>query len=287
MNKNININITVTVKRLVLIFISSLISAIGVNMFFAPHKLLSSGVGGIGLIVQYLTNIPSGYIVILINLPLFILCFKEMDRQFTILTVIGTITQAVLLIVTKNISHYFYVKDFLLSCIYGGVLYGIAAGLILSFHSSFGGIEIISVILRKKYDYDVGIVNFCINVVILSIGSAFFGIETGLYTIMSIYIGSYVIDKVIKGFDRKKLLFIITNKEMEITVNIKKELKRYSTFLDAESAHTGKKYKIIYCVVPLGQVPKVKHIVNTIDPHAFISILDTSEVQGKGFKNVI
>lgn len=282
-----NKDVSLVVKRVAFIILSSFISAIGVNMFFTPHKLLSSGASGIALIVQYLTNIPSGYVVILINLPLFILCYKETDKQFTILTVIGTITQAVLLIFTKDISHYFYIKDLLLSCIYGGVFYGIAAGLILSSHGSFGGIEIISVILRKKYDYDIGIVNFGINMVILAVGSAFFGLEIGLYTLMSIYIGSYVIDKVIKGFDRKKLLFIITDKEIEITVNIKNELKRYSTFLYAESAHTSKQFKVIYCVVPLGQVPKIKHIVNSTDPHAFISILDTSEVQGKGFKNVI
>ena len=274
------------IKRLVIILLGSFISAIAVNMFFIPFKLLSGGIGGISLIIQYLSGIPAGYFIILLNIPLFILSIKEVDKQFTALTIFGTIAQSIFLILTKNVSNYFHLKDILLSGIYGGVLQGIAMGIIFSNHGSLAGADIISVIMRKKYDYDVGKINLVINLVIISIGSAFFGLEKGLYTLISMYIVSYVIDKAIKGFDRKKLLFIITEKEEEINERIKTELNRSSTLFYAEGYYTKQQIKVIYCVVSLTQVPKLKHIVNSIDPRAFVSILDASEVQGKGFKSI-
>lgn len=274
------------IKRLMLILLGSFMSAIAVNMFFIPFKLLSGGIGGIAIIIQYLSGIPAGYFVILLNIPLFIVSIKEVDKQFTVLTIFATLAQSIFLIITKNISNYFHLKDILLSCIYGGVLQGIAVGIVFSNHGSLAGADIISVIMRKKYDYDVGKINLAINLVIISIGSAFFGFEKGLYTLISMYIVSYAIDKVVKGFDRKKLLFIITEKEEEINERIKTELNRSSTLFYAEGYYTKQQIKVIYCVVSLAQVPKLKHIVNTIDPRAFISILDTAEVQGKGFKNI-
>lgn len=274
-------------KRLFLIISSSLISAIGVNAFFVPHELLSGGVGGIALIIQYLTKIPAGYSIMFINIPLFIFSIKKIDKEFTILTIIGTFAQSMFLIITKNISDYFYVKDILLSCIYGGVLNGLAVGIIFSNHGSLGGADIISLYMRKKHDIDIGVMTFGINFIIITIGSVFFGLDIGLYTLISIYVVSFVIDKVINGFNRKKLLFIVSEKEEGITRKIKEELNRSSTMIFAEGAYTKHNIKIIYCVVPLAQVPKVKHIVDLIDPYALVSILDTSEVQGKGFKNFL
>lgn len=279
-------NKIVIIRRLVLILIGSFISAIAVNMFFIPFKLLSGGIGGIALVIQYLSGIPAGYFIILLNIPLFIVSIKEVDKQFTILTIFGTIAQSVFLILTKNISNYFYLKDILLSSIYGGLLQGAAVGLIFSNHGSLAGADIVSVIMRKKYDYDLGKISLAINLVIVSVGAAFFGIEKGLYTLISMYVISFVVDKAIKGFDRKKLLFIITDKEEEINERIRIELNRSSTLFYAEGYYTKQQIKVIYCVVSLTQVPKLKHIVNTIDSCAFISIIDAAEVQGKGFKNM-
>lgn len=275
----------VTIKSVFLILLGSFISAIAVNMFFIPFKLLSGGIGGISLIIQYLSGIPAGYFIILLNIPLFILSIKEIDKEFTILTILGTLAQSIFLILTRNVSSYFHLNDILLSGIYGGVLQGVAMGIIFGNHGSLAGSDIISVIMRKRYDYDVGKINFGINLVIICVGSVFFGLEKGLYTLMSMYIVSYTVDKAIKGFDRRKLMFIITDKDEEINEKIKIDLNRSSTLFYAEGYYTKKEIKVIYCIVSLSQVPKLKHIVNEIDPRAFMSILDAAEVHGKGFKN--
>lgn len=272
------------IRRIIIILIASFISAVGVNVFIAPHRLLAGGVGGIALMIQYFTKISAGYSILMINIPLFILSAKEVDMKFTYLTLVGTISQSVFLILTKNISSYFMVKDLMLSCFYGGAIHGLALGLIFSNHGSLGGADIISVILKKKYDLDIANFYLGINLVIVSIGGLFFGAETALYTLISIYIGSILMDRVIRGFNRKKLLFIITDKEELVVERIISELKRGCTFLYGEGAHSRCKKRVIYCVVSLVQLPKAKHIVESVDPSAFISILDTSEVVGRGFK---
>lgn len=275
------------IRRSFIIALASFVSSIGLNMFIIPHKLLSGGVSGIALIIQYLTNISAGIFIILINIPLFILSIKELDKEFTILTIVGTVCQSTFLIITRDISKAYYANDIILSCIYGGVLNGIALGTIFSNHGSLGGTDIISMILRRRFSFELGKVSFGINLLIVSVGSIFFGIERGLYTLISMYISSAVMDKVINGFDRKKMLFIITDKETEIIEYIKSELKRSSTLLYGLGTYTKSPKKIIYCVVSVSQLPKVKSIVENSDPFAFMSIIDTSEIQGKGFKKSI
>jgi uncharacterized membrane-anchored protein YitT (DUF2179 family) len=283
----LKLNPLLTTKRILIIAAASFISSVGLNMFIIPHKLLSGGVSGISLILQYLTGIHAGIFIILLNIPLFILSIKELDKEFTLLTIIGTLCQSLFLIVTKDASKLFYSEDLLLSCIYGGTLTGVALGIIFSNYGSLGGTDIISMILRRRFSLEIGKISFGINVVIVSIGAIFFGIERALYTLVSMYLISAVLDKVINGFDRKKMLLIVTDKEKEIINGIHQDLKRSSTLLYGMGTYTKKQKKLVYTVVSLSQVPKAKRIVEAADPYAFMSIIDTSEVQGKGFNKSI
>ncbi len=278
---------SLTIRRCIYITLSSFVSALAVNVFFVPHELLSGGIGGIALIIQYVTKIPAGYSIVFFNIPLFIFSMKKIDLEFTMLTIIGTIAQSIFLILTKDVSNYYYVKDILLSCIYGGVLQGAAVGIIISNHGSLGGSDIVCVYARKTHDIDIGEMTLAINIVIISIGAFLFGLDIALYTLMTMYVVSYFIDKVIKGFDRKKLLLIISDKNDEISKKIKEQLNRTSTFILAEGSYAKEDERIIYCIVSLGQVPKAKNIVDSVDSKAFLSIIDTSEVKGKGFKSVM
>lgn len=276
-----------TMKRILIIALASLLSSVGLNMFIVPHKLLSGGVSGIALIIQYLSNIPAGIIIILFNIPLFILSVKELDKEFTFLTIAGTVFQSIFLILTRDVSKIYFANDLILSCIYGGVLHGTALGVIFSNHGSLGGTDIISMIIRRRFSFEIGKISFGINLLIVLIGTLFFGIERGLYTLISMYLVSAVVDKVINGFDIKKMILIVTDKETEITEKIKSDLKRGSTLIYGVGTYTKAPKKIIYCVISLAQLPKLKSIVQNADSYAFVSIVDTSEIQGKGFKKSI
>lgn len=275
-------------KNIIPILLGSLMSSIAINMFIANANLLSGGVSGIALIIQYIFKIPSGYIFMLLNIPLLLISFKKLNIKFTLYTLIGTLSISIFLIITNPLKGILHLKDTLLFCIYGGVLNGLGLGIVFSNHGSTGGLDIISVIVKKKYEnFDIGAISFSVNIVIVSIGAVFFGLSSALYTLVSMYITSYVMDKVIKGFGKRKLILIITEKETEVSSSIMKNLGRGVTFLYGEGAYTKIQKKILYCAVSLSQLPQLKQLVREIDENAFISILDAAEVEGKGFPSVI
>ncbi|MFA9398274.1 MAG: YitT family protein [Clostridiaceae bacterium] len=273
-------------KNIFYILIGTLISSIGINLFIVKAHLLSGGVSGIALIIQYIFNISAGYSVILMNIPLIILSLIKINKKFTILTIVGTTSLSFFLILSSKLNTVISVNDPLLLCLYGGAINGIGMGIVFSNHGSTGGFDIISSLIRKKYNnFEIGKIIFFFNLFIVSLSAILFSLTTALYTLVSMYITAVFIDKVINGFNKKKLLFIVSKKEKEISSCILKDLKRGVTFIKGEGAYTGQDKNIIYCVVPLKQLPKVKMLIEEIDPNAFISILDASEIEGKGFAN--
>lgn len=263
------------------------VSAVGINAFIVPHRLLSGGVSGIAIIVQYLTRIPSGYLVITLNIPIFLYGMKELDFDFILFSALGVFLLSLFLILTRDINKTFFIKDILLSSIYGGVLNGIGLGIVLKNKGSMGGTDIVAVALKKKLGINISSIAFGINFFIVLAGSLINNIEAGLYTLISMFISSRVFEAILQGFDRKKMVMIITDKTEEISKHILNELGRGVTFLHGEGAYTGDNKKVIYCIITLNQLVKIKSIIFDIDPRAFVTIIDAAEVQGKGFKNTI
>lgn len=262
----------------------SLIGSVGINMFLSHAKLLSGGITGIALIFQYLFNIEAGVLVIVLNIPLFILSFIKLDKKFTIYSLTGMIVLSVSLILTHPVSKIVNINDKLLYCIYGGVINGIGYGLVFAHHGSTGGFDIVSMLIKKKYsNLDIGTIIFSINLFIVGISAVLFGLPVALYTLIAMYIQNFVLDHVVKGLGRKKLVFIISNKEDEIEQLILTRLKRGATVLYGEGAYTDEERKVLYCIIPLSQLPELKRIVTRLDDKAFLTIVDAAEVQGKGF----
>lgn len=268
------------------IIFGSFLGSIGVNMFLIHAKLLSGGVTGLALIFQYVFKIQAGYVILLANIPLFILSLKKLDKKFTIYSLVGTLSFSLSLILTQSISNILNINDNLLYCLYGGVINGIGFGLVFTHRGSTGGFDIVAMVIRKKYsNFNIGTISFAINLVIVSISAGIFGLPSALYTLIAMYITSFVMDKVVKGLHQTKSVFIITEKEEEVSKLILSNLNRGVTYLYGEGAYTKEEKKILYCIVPLSQLPELKNIVTTVDKKAFISISDASEVQGKGFRS--
>lgn len=118
--------------RIIFMMLGSFMYSVGVNMFIIPYKFLSGGVSGIAIIFQYFTGMPSGYFIVLINIPIFILGFKTIDREFGIFSFIGMIFMALSLIITKNIDKFYYLQDPLLSALCSGILTGVGAGMLFN-----------------------------------------------------------------------------------------------------------------------------------------------------------
>lgn len=272
------------ILRIIFVLLGSFLNSIAINSFIIPHKLLSGGVAGIAIVVQYIANIPSGYLILALNIPIFIYGMREVDRDFIIYSLIGTLSLSGFLVLTTGISKYLMVDDILLSCIFAGVIGGLGAGIVFRSRGSMGGVDIIAVAIKRKSGVNISTISLLINVIIVFIGLFINRIEIAMYTLITMYISSVVINRVIEGFDRKKLLFIVTEKEKEVSTMIMNELGRGVTYFYGEGAYTGERKNIIYCIVTLNQIIKVKKMVEDLDPTSLMSVIDVSEVQGKGFK---
>lgn len=270
-----------------IIFIGCVIASLGVNLFLVNAQLLSGGATGIALILQYLADVPSGITVFIINIPLFFVSYKMLNKRFTLYSAVGMISLSVSLMITKPLSHLVKVDDILLYCIYGGVLCGLGYGLVFLRNGSTGGTDIITMVVRKKYsNFEIGKLSFAINCIIVFIGALIFGLPKALYTLISMFVQGTIIDKVINGFNSKKLLLILTEKEQEIIEYVIKDMNRGVTSLIAEGEYTHELKKMLYIAVTSSQMIHLKNKLLRIDPKAFITIIDVSEVNGKGFYKI-
>ena len=272
-----------------IIFSGCIISSLGVNIFLSHAKLLSGGATGIGLLLEYTTGIPVGIVVLLINIPLLVISYKKFNKSFIIYTTIGMLCLSLSLIITRPLANLVALDnlDLLLYCIYGGVLCGVGYGLVFLRNGSTGGTDIITMLIRRKYsNFNIGGLGFSLNLIIIIIGAFTSGIPEALYTLISLFIQSIVLDKMLKGFSSKKLLLILTVKEEEIINYVIKDLNRGITSLFAEGEYTHDRKKMLYCIVTSRQMIELKTVVYDIDPTAFITIVDISEVRGKGFINI-
>lgn len=275
------------IKNAIFVIGGCLLSAIGVNMFLVNAKLFSGGLSGMAILIQYAFKIPAGYTVLIANIPLLALSYRRLNKRFTIYSMIGTVSLSLFLVLTENLSSIITVHDALLISVYGGVLMGLGAGLAYSNHGSEGGMNIVVMLIKKKYDnFDVGQLGFIVNCVIVLLGMLLNGITIALYTLVSMYIAGFITDKVIRGLSRKKVLFIITDKENEVCEYITNSKHHGTTILNG-NALTGKERKVIYCIVHVSKLPEFKYSVQKIDEDALISIIDASEVDGRGFNSNI
>lgn len=272
-------------KKLFFIVLGNLLCAIAFNAFFIPSQLLSGGVGGIALMLRYLWDLPTGITVFIINIPIFILGIKMVDREFIIYAFISMVVFSTLLTVTNDISSYFIIDDIILAAIFGGVLNGVGMGLMFKKRTCQGGLDIIATIMKQRRNLNISTGLMILNTTIVSLSSILFGFTSAMYTIIAMYVGYQVVDKVQMGFNVRKNVFIISDKSEELSSQILTDLHRGVTLLEGTGAYTKQGKKVIYCIVTSSEVVKLKALVDRIDPAAFLTINDVVEVRGSGFVN--
>lgn len=269
--------------RVFFVLLGSFICSISINGFVVPYKLLSGGVSGIALIIQYITGFQSGYLVLLINIPIFILGFKKADKEFIAFSFIGMIALSGFLILTKDIGNYIQLNDIVISTLFGGILYGVGVGLVFRNRASQGGSDIIAFILKNSSGIDISTIDLTINVIVVFLGAIVGDLRLALYTLMLMFIKSILIHKVIVGFDAKKALFIVSDKHDEIAEAIMIKIGRGVTMFYGEGAYTREDTKVLYCVVSIRELARTKSLVEKIDNKVLMSIMDVSEMKGNGF----
>lgn len=274
------------IRKLFFIFVGNLLCSTAINLFFVPNGLLSGGVGGLGIIVQYLTGIPTGITVFFLNLPIFLIGYKILNKKFLVYAFISMFVFSSILTATKDIGSFFVIDDILLASIFGGLFNGIGMGLMFRNGVCQGGFDVIAAVLKRKQNINVGTGLMIVNTVIISLSSLLFGYKPAMYTLMAIYIGYQVLDKVQIGLNVQKNVIIVSDESEELSTAIMQKLNRGVTLLKGEGGYTSEKKDIIYCTLTSREIAKLKELVNEVDPRAFLTVYDVVEVKGKGFKSM-
>jgi len=268
--------------NLLVIIAGALLIALSLNVLLIPYGLLTGGVSGLALIIFYLFKIPVFASIIVFNIPIFLWGAKEINLQFFMYSLAGTLALAALLPATEGWVPVPQV-DLLMAAIFGGILSGAGLGLVFRGHGSTGGSDIVAVILRKKKNLGLGEVSFYSNLLVVGISMIFFPVNTGLYSIISMFAAGKFTDVIITGLNINKSVVIISDRSFLIGKRIMDEMRRGVTYFEGTGAYTSEKKAVINCVVSRFELAMLKSIVAETDPGAFMYISDASEVLGKGF----
>ena len=269
-------------KKYISIIIGSLIFAAGLEFFLIPNNILDGGVIGVSIIDRHYIGLPLGVFIFLFNIPFLFLGYKQIGRGFSVASVFGIIV----LSVAASYLHKFppLITDPFLACVFGGIILGIGVGLVIRNGGTLDGSEMFSIYATKKLPISVGEMVLGINVIIFIASGFVFSWEAALYSMISYFIASKVMDIVIEGLNDSKSVMIISSNYQVISQEIQDRLGRGVTLLHGEGGYTGHETKIIFCVITRIEESKLKKIVFKNDRGAFLSIGTVSEVSGGNFK---
>ncbi len=272
-----------------LITLGAFIMALGYVLFISPYKIVPGGVYGIGIVLFHLIGVPVGLTGLAFNIPLTIIGVRLLGPRFGVKTVVGFILASVFIdgIAWLYGTEPLVENDPLLSSIFGGVLIGLGLGLIFKARATSGGSSIVAMIMSRYTRMPLGQSLMVIDAFIVLVGLVAFGDWTiPLYSLIVIFITGKVIDIVMEGFSYEKTLFIISDKYQEIAAKILSDLNRGGTFIEGKGMYKQDEKKIIFVNVTRREVAVLQDFIHQIDPEAFVTVIDASEILGKGFRSL-
>ena len=272
------------VRNIFFMIVGSLIVCGGFSIFITPNSFLSGGVWGIAAVIQhYVGGLPMGVYLVILNVPLILWGWNKLNLRFAVYTVFTILLQSALLVVMPPYLPV-YTDNLLLACIFGGLMIGAGSGLVVKYHGSGGGTDIIGIILKGKYDISVGTVSLLSNAVIVTCAAFVFGFEPAMFTMVNLFVSSQVFTQVLEGFSRKRNMMIVSEKGEEIAQKLIHEVGRGVTIVKGEGAYTHRSKDVLFCVVSRFELSALKEIIAHVDANAFVCINETYEVMGRFVK---
>jgi len=274
-------NIQKWFKQIFFITFGAALTGFGLACFLSPNNIIDGGIIGVSMILSSLTKMNLGLLIVLLNIPFILLAWKKMGTRF----VFQTFYANIILAFSLNYFHTLKVTgDLLLATVFGGIILGVGVGTILKNEASLDGTEMLSLIISKKFGFSVGEFILIINVFIYAAAGLVFGWESAMYSVLTYFIISKVIDSVMEGFNSSKSVRIISDNAGIIGDNLIEKLDISITYLQGIGGYTGQDKDLIYCVISRLELPKMLEIVKEIDPKAFVSVVDVHEVYGGRFR---
>ncbi len=266
----------------VYVLIGSAIVAISFNIFLLPTKVASGGVSGISTITYNLFGWEPAFVQWSFNIPLFIAGVLLLGTHFGIKTAVGTIFFPFVVFLTNGWSP--ATTDPLLGALFGGIGVGLGLGIVFLGKASTGGTDLAAQIIHKYTGISLGMCVAMIDGLIVLAAALVFDIEQGLYALIGLFVTSKTIDLVQVGIQRSKTVMIITSCEAEVRKAILEEVDRGVTRLTAQGGYTESDRPVLMCVIDQSEFTKLRQVVQSIDRHAFVVVMEAAEVLGEGFK---
>jgi uncharacterized membrane-anchored protein YitT (DUF2179 family) len=268
----------------VYVIIGATIVAIGFNVFLLPNQVASGGVSGISTILNGLFDWNAGIVQYAFNIPLFLAGVVILGKKFGLKSFIGTVTLPFVVILTESWEPWTF--NPLLGAIFGGIFVGLGIGIVFKGNASTGGTDLLAQIITKYTGITLGTSVLILDGIIAISAAIVFDLEKGLYAIIGLYVTTKTIDIVQLGFSQTKMVYVITDKLDEVRDMIYEEIDRGVTKIPAIGGYTGKDRPVLLVVVHQTEFTKLKQIIKTVDPGAFVIVSDAYEVLGEGFKRV-
>ncbi|HDL19350.1 MAG TPA: YitT family protein, partial [Bacteroidetes bacterium] len=258
-------------------------------LFITPYKIVPGGVYGVSIVLHYVLGTPVGLMALAFDIPLTIIGIKILGPRFGMKTVVGFVLTAFF---NDGLTYIYGYEplvhgDALLSSIFGGLFLGVGLGLIFKSKATSGGSDIIAMIISKYTRMPVGQLMIMVDSTIVLLALIVFkDWKIPLYSLIVIFITGKVVDTILEGLNYDKVLFIISDKSDEIGDKIIRDLNRGGTLFNGKGMYNKREKQVIFTVVNRREVTILHEYIRRVDPHAFVTVLNSNEILGEGFKSL-
>lgn len=273
------------IKNILFILLGSAIFSFGIVHFNMQNNLSEGGFTGITLLLYFLFKWDPSYTNLLLNIPLFFIGWKLLGRTSFFYTILGTVSVSIFLwIFQRNQIHMPLKDDLTLAALFAGVFIGIGLGIIFRFGGTTGGVDIIARLVNKFAGISMGRTMFTFDAAVIILSLIFYlSYQEAMYTLVAVFVGARVIDFIQEGAYTARGAMIISDSNNEIAQKIMEEMERGVTVLRGYGSYTKKDREVLYCVVAKNEIIRLKNVITSIDPHAFVSVSAVHDVLGEGF----
>ena len=268
------------------IILASLIYAAAIALFLDPNQLAPGGVSGIAIILNRLLHVPTGTLILLMNVPLLALGMWKLGWKFVLSTVVAVASSSVFTDLLSPIGP--LTTDPLLAAAAGGALLALGMGILFKLGATSGGTDILIRVIKLKYKHlKTGTLFLATDCCVIAASALVFrNVDLALYAAIATMLSSFCLDLVLYGRDEAKLVYLITDHEKAIANRLLEELEIGVTYLQGQGAYTRDNKKVILCAMAKRLLPKVQEIAMEEDPCAFLIVTSASEIFGEGFKDI-
>ncbi|OLS40252.1 YitT family protein [Bacillus sp. MRMR6] len=272
-------------KNILFIVIGTAIMSFGLVNFNMQNKLAEGGFTGITLLLYFLFKWDPSYTNLILNIPLFFIGWKILGRNAFLYTVLGTVGLSVFLWIFQRYSINMPLQDDLtLAALFAGVFLGIGLGIIFRYGGTTGGVDIIARLVQKYFGWGMGKTMFLFDIGVIAVSMlTYLNYKQAMYTLVAVFIGARVIDFIQEGAYSARGAMIVSEKNKEIAEKIMENMDRGVTVLKGYGSFTKTEREVLYCVVAKNEIVRLKNLITSVDPHAFVSVSVVHDVQGEGF----